>query len=309
MPDIATAPKCRNELDAAHALLDVTTSTTDEAVAAAFRFVATVAHPANGGNESDYERAVHAYRIIMRARRAVPCVKAQCGTIEAKPPEIAAMHDTRGLLDAEKFNKLFDATRAVDVNDRGYGHLMAASGAAREEFVVADTIKAENLNEEFERRTAFVGEPVRYANPELGTDTSLPGCPLGVTAIDDFSSFGEGGGIEYTDYMKAYTTSALIDPRTVDPRPRIKSVRELVAMRNGKEFAVRVNKNVAVRNFDPNRRVLEEMNGVFAGDAFDQRPDRFARDGATLAHAVNDEGRRIATNHVALTAALFTPPS
>ena len=79
------------------------------------------------------------------------------------------------------------------------------------------------------------GEVVKYREPEpLPVAKSLQYTELGRAATTDFSSTTEGESrrnLQYTDYMKAHTTTRLVDPRAVEARKKYRNVDEYESAR------------------------------------------------------------------------------
>jgi curved DNA-binding protein CbpA len=133
----------------------------------------------------------------------------------------------------DRFNKAFENNRLEDdENDMGYGHQMAPSSKVREDIHVPQTVKQftkKSFNDAFEKHTIpHRREMVVYKEPEaLPLAKKMAYTELGGERPDDFSSTREGtkqGKLDYVDYMRAHTTTRLIDPRSVKERKNYSSV-------------------------------------------------------------------------------------
>lgn len=141
---------------------------------------------------------------------------------------------------AEAFNQFFESNRFEDPdNDHGYGDKMAASTKAREDFKykkIFSTKKfdANEFNAVFEKEVKPAGESaaiIKYREPEaLAITRKIAYTELGGGRPDDYSSSVDitaaRQGLQYTDYMKAHTTTRLVDPRTVEQRREYKNTKE-----------------------------------------------------------------------------------
>ena len=135
------------------------------------------------------------------------------------------------------FNRVFEENRMDDVNSAGYGSVMAKSGAGREDINVPNTMrsfKINKFNKTFENQPISTSAAVQvYKQPEPTLMAKrLAFSELGVASIDDFSGTNDSmKRLNYTDYLKAHSTSRLVDPRTVRNRQEFKTVGELEAHR------------------------------------------------------------------------------
>jgi len=135
-----------------------------------------------------------------------------------------------------KFNQAFESNRLKedDGTHDGYGQKMAKSSKVREDFKIPQIMKKFNnntFNKVFDTVTlSDSSEVVKYVEPEaLPLAKSLQYTELGGASKGDFSSTSEGESrrtLQYTDYMKAYTTTRLVDPRSVQDRKSFRNVDE-----------------------------------------------------------------------------------
>ena len=141
---------------------------------------------------------------------------------------------------ADAFNQFFESNKFEDPdNDHGYGDKMAASTKAREDFKykkIFSTKKFDpsDFNAVFEKEVqAAPGSSaiVKFREPEaLAITRKIAYTELGGGRPDDYSSSVDIAsarqGLQYTDYMKAHTTTRLVDPRTVEERRAYKNVKD-----------------------------------------------------------------------------------
>lgn len=131
----------------------------------------------------------------------------------------------------DKFNRLFDENKFDDEDEsKGYGHMMAASSKTREDIDIPQVMSKFNkskFNEIFDKQVPAGKEVIIYKEPEpLVLAKKLQFTEIGGTT-DDFSTDAtKKTGLHYTDYMKAHTTSRLVDPRSIQERKTYKSIEE-----------------------------------------------------------------------------------
>lgn len=131
----------------------------------------------------------------------------------------------------DKFNRLFDENKFDDEEEsKGYGHMMAASSKTREDIDIPQVMSKFNkskFNEIFDKQVPAGKEVIIYKEPEpLVLAKKLQFTEIGGTT-DDFSTDAtKKTGLHYTDYMKAHTTSRLVDPRSIQERKTYKSIEE-----------------------------------------------------------------------------------
>jgi len=137
------------------------------------------------------------------------------------------------------FNRIFEENRLDDAMAVGYGHTMAASSAAREDINIPNkmkTFKLNNFNKAFDKQAVNDGnkEIMQYKPPEPTLMAKRVGfSELGINEVDDFSGANDTiKKVNYMDYMKAHTTSKLIDPKLVKSRQDFKSMKELETHRS-----------------------------------------------------------------------------
>jgi len=144
---------------------------------------------------------------------------------------------------ADVFNRVFEENRMEDAYAAGYGSAMAQSSASREDISIPNTMrnfKISKFNKSFENQPIENNQTAVtvYKQPEPTLlAKKIAFSELGLTSVDDFSGTNDTAKrLNYTDYMKAHSTSRLIDPRTVKNRPQFKSVGELETYRENTQL-------------------------------------------------------------------------
>ena len=229
-----------------------------------YRRLAKLVHPDKGGSEEIFnkvtkcfQKLAHEYKLRKSDRQHHELKKEfnEYNTNnETSSKEKEHLDDRRkqfasttqnvdGLSFTERFNKTFEENRLEDEeSNKGYGHMMAKSSKNREDIAVPTYIKpgkkfdSNSFNKTFETVSLPPStEVVKYREPEaLPLARKMQYSELG-EVVDDFTSTTtnrESRGLQYTDYMKAYTTTRLVDPRAVEQRKNYKTVGEYESARD-----------------------------------------------------------------------------
>jgi curved DNA-binding protein CbpA len=162
------------------------------------------------------------------------------GYSQSQGPDIRSRPAPSSSVDpTDVFNRVFEENRMDDAYAAGYGSMMTQSSPAREDINIPNTMRSFKINK-FNK--SFENQPVSAENQTAVTVYKQPEptlmakkiafSELGVATINDFSGANESRRhLNYTDYLKAHTTTRLIDPRTVKERQQYKTVGELEAHR------------------------------------------------------------------------------
>ena len=230
---------------------------------AAYKRIAKLVHPDKGGSEKLFNSVTECFRTLAheyKARQEKNHNELRAGSREAidgqqsmaagRPPPAPMSVRGSGGRDGgdsaasfqERFNSAFESNRLDDDDGTavGYGSKMAQSTKVREDFSVPRVMKkfeARAFNKVFDAVTLPTStEVIRYREPEaLPIAKNIQYTELGKATTDDFSSTTEGEGrrtLQYTDYMKAHTTTRLVDPRAVQNRQQYKTVSEYESARD-----------------------------------------------------------------------------
>ena len=227
-----------------------------------YKRIAKLVHPDKGGSEILFNTVTECFRKLAneyKAREEKTHSELRDGSRQYyqqfhSPPQntsardhVSASRDAKDTVNdqiaetanfIERFNRTFEANRLTEDDDGssgGYGAKMVAStGKVREDFNIPRVMKkydSNAFNKVFDAVTLPNStEVIRYVEPEpLPLAKKIQYTELGKGATDDFSSTQEGEGrrsLQYTDYMKAYTTTRLVDPRAVQDRKTYRTVDE-----------------------------------------------------------------------------------
>ncbi len=217
----------------------------------AYRGKAKMVHPDKGGSEelfnvitACFKQLAHEYKMNLEAKSHFDMKKESQNYYAQHVTKPVTTRRSRGDDDDgdfnEKFNRMFEDNKLKDDEDEvGYGHLMEKSNGKREDIDVPNILgkskkfNTERFNKAFDKVTPLSKDVVVYKEPQpLVLAKSMAYTELG-GKTDDFSSSVEKGerGLQYTDYMKAHTTSRLVDPRAVSNRKDYRNVEEYDAAR------------------------------------------------------------------------------
>ena len=137
----------------------------------------------------------------------------------------------------DRFNTTFDSNKMEDEEyDTGYGHIMEKSSGTRDDISITKLLKGKYSSDTFNKTFDTITltdkkDVIVYKEPEpLPMSKSLQYTELGGGKPDDYSNTKSDSSLRYTDYMKAYTTTRLVDPRSVNQK-NYKSVKEFEAAR------------------------------------------------------------------------------
>jgi hypothetical protein len=216
---------------------------------ASYKRIAKLVHPDKGGSEVLFNTVTECFRILAHEYKARQeknhndLRQSSRDYISNLPiPSSLEPISERGNDDnfLDRFNRTFEQNRLDDDegNADGYGSKMVKSSKVREDFKIDKVMKKFDntaFNKVFETTTLpTTKQVVTYKEPEpLPLARKIQYTELGKAATDDYSSTteGEGRGLQYTDYMKAHTTTRLIDPRSIKQRRDYKSVDDFEAAR------------------------------------------------------------------------------
>lgn len=229
-------------------VLGVSKTFTFDELKNAYRRVARAVHPDKGGSEHLFQAVTDCFRELAHQYKlrtadrphhelksdALQHFKEQTGPHQ-EAYEQASSDDTF----IDRFNKMFDGNRLVDEDDdtnTGYGHVMAASSKNREDFKLPrKQYTKEGFNKAFDETTIDKSkEVIVYREPEsLPLSRKVQCTEIGAGRTDDYSNTTDKPRqLGYTDYMKAHTTSRLVDPRAVKDRAVYKDVNAYEADRS-----------------------------------------------------------------------------
>lgn len=225
-----------------------------EQLKVAYRHAASLVHPDKGGNRHLFNLVTECFRFLANEYKARDADKPHFMLKQQSQDYIQQQQgakvgvDTGRYVHREKdrdarinpavmdgmalgrFNKLFEENRLEDEEiHHGYGEMMEQSSKNREDIHVPKLIKKFDqgrFNKVFDKIVPVTKEVVVYREPEpLQLAKQLQYTEIGGSKPNDYTSSIESS-IKYTDYMKAHTTSRLVDPRSVEERKEYRSVEQ-----------------------------------------------------------------------------------
>ena len=220
-----------------------------EQLKTAYRHAASLVHPDKGGNRHLFNLVTECFRYLaneykardadkphhMLKQQSQDYIKTQGSSVQPQDGPYVHRSDDRRInptvmdgMALGRFNKLFEENRLEDEEtEHGYGQMMEQSSKNREDINVPKLIKKfdqSRFNKVFDKVVPTTKEVVVYHEPEpLQLAKQLQYTEIGGSKPNDYTSSMESS-IKYTDYMKAHTTSRLVDPRSVAERQEYKSV-------------------------------------------------------------------------------------
>jgi curved DNA-binding protein CbpA len=223
-------------------VLGVSKNYTWDELVSAYRRVAKLVHPDKGGSEilfhtvtDCFKKLAYEYK-LKEADKPHHVLKQNFNTQEKfneyKPAstflESASFHD--------KFNKMFEENKLDDEErDFGYGHMMEKSDPSRGDIDIPKTIdkfSQKRFNAMFDKQVTPGKDVIIYKEPEpMLLAKKLNFTELGGTTEDYSTDPSKKTSLQYTDYMKAHTTTRLVDPRSVKERKHYKTVKDYEADR------------------------------------------------------------------------------
>lgn len=174
-----------------------------------------------------------------------------------------------------KFNRNFEKCKVMDDDiDFGYGEKMHESSQVREDInieklIKKDKIDNESFNKLFNKNVPVNKQLVKYKEPEpLLLAKSLNFTELGSKKSDDYtSSMEKTNNLSYTDYMRAYDGTRLVDPSFIKSGKQFKTVEEYKAYSDNK----------AERKMSERELKLQELKKIKAEKEENMRLDRLKK--------------------------------
>lgn len=224
-------------------VLGVTQQSSWDELKYAYRKTALKVHSDKGGSDELFQLVADCFRQVaydykMRTSdRPHHELKADSQQYYADRPVMTSREDNNidGADFHTRFNHAFEKHRLNDDDDaRGYAEMMLPSDPKRPDVSIERRMNAFNSNkfhQLFEKEVPVRKELVVYKEPEpLLMAKKLAFTELG-GKTEDFSSEGEKHSLQYTDYLKAHSTSRLMDPNAVKRRKEYRNVEEYESAR------------------------------------------------------------------------------
>lgn len=241
-----------DELDP-YEVLNVNKKFTWEELKSAYRNTALITHPdKQGGNKIVFDYVAECFRKLaieykyrQQDKQHDELKKNSMDYFSDNKNKI--QHPSDFLNDSEnfneRFNKTFNMCRLQDEeNDFGYGELMDQSSKIREDInidkIVDSKFNSKSFNDIFNKYIPVDKQITKYKEPEaLQLAKTIQYSEIGGRKPDDYSSSVETStrnNLVYTDYMKAYSNTRLVDAETMNNHKDFKSVEEYEKYRNSK---------------------------------------------------------------------------
>jgi|Laugresbdmm110sd_1035091.scaffolds.fasta_scaffold00005_40 curved DNA-binding protein CbpA len=226
-----------NQLDP-YAVLNVSKNFTWDELVASYRKLAKQVHPDKGGSEMLFNTVTNCFKTLAHEYKLKEVdkphhvLKQNFNTFEKQnvaKPSMPAFAEAPNFQD--KFNRLFEENKLEDDEaDRGYGHMMEESTKEREDINIPRLMKKFNektFNSNFDKMVKPGKEVIIYKEPEpLLLAKKLDFTELGGKTEDFTTDPSRKTSLRYTDFMKAHTTTRLVDPRSVKDRKEYKTVKD-----------------------------------------------------------------------------------
>lgn len=214
----------------------------------AYRNAAKLVHPDRGGSEQlfllvteCFRKLAYEHKMKLSNRQHHELKSEATGYYADRPVATRSAADivgsTRDGDFNDKFNRMFQENKLDDEEEaRGYAHMMAESSVVRDDIHIPRAMKKfqqSKFNDMFDKKVPVSKDVIVYKDPEpLNLARALQFTELG-GKTDDYSSAMEKGerGLQYTDYLKAHTTTRLVDPK-VASRKEYRNVEEYEAARS-----------------------------------------------------------------------------
>ena len=218
-------------------ILGVSRNYSWEELKEAYKRQARLVHPDKGGNEQlfnivtdAFKKLAYQYKLKQQDKQHYELKKNYMDDVPNRfePPRPSPMPTDGNFQD--KFNRLFDENKFKDDEDdeqRGYGHMMEKSSKERGDIEipkVMDKFSKKKFNDIFEKHAPVSKEVIIYKEPEPLVLSKLPYTEIGQKTEDFTVDSTRTNGLLYTDYMKAHTTTRLVDPRSVQERKQYRNV-------------------------------------------------------------------------------------
>ena len=236
----------------------------------AYRRTARWVHPDKGGSEAMFNYVTDCFKQLAVEVKARDARDAQSQLQLHEPPPLYAPHaphlqaptapvastaqqprlrvDPKSPTFGMDFNAFFEQNKLQEDEygeSGGYGDMMEAGGKRttldnpKIVTMKGGKFSAKTFNRAFEKETMPATNATIFKEPEiLALTKRLEFTEIGGGKPDDYTHApvpgrgGRRGGLAYTDYKVATTSSRLVDPRTVQARPDFKTIEEYSAHRD-----------------------------------------------------------------------------
>ena len=212
----------------------------------AYRHAAALVHPDKGGNRHLFNLVTECFRFLANEYKARDADKPHFMLKQQSQEYVQKQQQQGSYVNREqdrrinpatmdgmalgRFNQIFEENKLEDEEiQHGYGEMMEKSSKNREDINVPKLLKKFDqgrFNKVFDKVVPQTKEVIVYREPEpLQLAKNLQYTEIGGSKPNDYTSSIESS-IKYTDYMKAHTTSRLVDPRSISERQEFKDVQQ-----------------------------------------------------------------------------------
>lgn len=237
-------------------ILNVPKNFSLEQLREAYKKIALQVHPDKGGTEYMFKLVTISYKTLAKEYERRVGNK-QYNELKSEFSKNQTQQNTRMSnlnidsaaakgFNIERFNRVFEENKTQSVTDIGYGDFLKDSKEIEtKNMFQGKKFSNTAFNKIFEKKVAASTDEnnkfvVKYKEPEpLQTCKKISFVELGQDNIDDFSGDNTSRkNLNYMDVKLAYTTSRIVDPRTVDKRKEYKSVDDLKNDRGNISYAM-----------------------------------------------------------------------
>ena len=218
-----------------------------EELKTSYKKVARIVHPDKGGSEILFKKITECFKYLASELKRKELDKPHWSLKKESEAYISenqsnttkpAIINNSDENFADRFNKVFDDNKLEDdLMDGGYGNVMEKSNGKRDDIEIPKLLKGKYNSETFNKTFDTITVPktkdvIIYKEPEaLDMSKQLQYTEIGSDKPGDFSSNSRDSRLQYTDYLKAYSNSRLVDPRSVTNVKKYKSVKEFESAR------------------------------------------------------------------------------
>ena len=273
-------------------LLDVKKGCTVEELKSSFKRISKKVHPDKGGDAHLFKLLSDAFRQVMsdiQARESdTPHAElksryqrdndANVGGSSSSSGGVPTIFEGKNQREVmKKFNAFFERNKLNNPEDEGYGSQMAVSSKTRDDISASQLYKGpynqDRFNSTFNQQVPSpkVHQLAVYEEPASAFSISaLSTSDLTGRRPENFS--GENGNLQFEDYMKAHSTSRLVDATIPTGRRTYKSMDEIKASRSSVPTFTQDEMAAYLTNVEQHKRFSEdEARAVRERDALLER--------------------------------------
>lgn len=204
-----------------------------------YRRLAKLVHPdKRGGSKTLFNTVTECFKLLAKEYKMKQADKPHHILKEnfIKDNDYNNYNETSSHISNDKFNKLFEENKFEDEENFGYGHMMVESSKTREDIDIPKVLNSysnKKFNKAFDKHVPLSKEVIIYKEPEpVILSKTLVFSELGNKTTDFSTDTTIPSNLHYADYMKAHTTSRLIDPRTIKEKKQYNNLEAFEADRD-----------------------------------------------------------------------------